>query len=174
MWRYNALAELIRAHSDVRIIYIILFENIEIATAARQRSNKEVCFVFLTSDRIKVRNRAACPINLHGFAWLVCRAHRSLRNMSSAAVLVAELRTHEWLFTVCVGSFTVLLPEQRERDTLLGQFAVDVLVVDDCIGNSAPALFAVEQLIQHLVRHIIIERPCDVQFSCAIKCRFTV
>ena len=26
MWRYNALAELIRDHSDVRIIYIILFE----------------------------------------------------------------------------------------------------------------------------------------------------
>ena len=53
-----------------------------------------------------------------------------------------------------------LLPEQRERDTLLGQFTVDVLVVDDCVRNSAAALFAVEQLIQHLVRHIIIERPC--------------
>lgn len=65
-----------------------------------------------------------------------------------------------------------LLPEQRERDTLLGQFTVDVLVVDDCVRNSAAALFAVEQLIQHLVRHIIIERPCDVQFLSPIECCF--
>lgn len=132
MWRYNALAELIQV------------------AAARQRSNKEVCFVLLASDRIKVRDRAACPIDLHGLARFVRHAHRSLRNTSPAAVLVAELRTHVWLFTVCVGSFTVLLPEQRERDTLLGQFAVDVLVVDDCERNSTPALFAVEQLIQHM------------------------
>ena len=114
------------------------------------------CFVLLTSDRIKVRDCAACPIDLHGLARFVRHAHRSLRNTSPAAVLIAELRTHVWLFTVCVGGFTVLLPEQRERDTLLGQFAVDVLVVDDCIGYPCTFFVGMEELFKLGICDVII------------------
>ena len=93
---------------------------------------------------------------MHGFAQLVCHAHRSLRNTSPAAVLVPELRAHVRLFTVCVGSFAVLLPEQRKRDTLLGLFAVDVLVVDDCEGYPCILFVGMEELFKLSVCDVII------------------
>ena len=142
-------------HQPVLNLHVGAGFHIEIA-AARQGSDKQVCFVFLTSNGIEIRDRAACPIDLHGLARFVRHAHRSLRNTSPAAVLVAELRTHVWLFTVCVGGFTVLLPEQRERDTLLGQFAVDVLVVDDCIGYPCTFFVGMEELFKLGVCDVII------------------
>ena len=52
--------------------------------------------------------------------------------------------------------FAVLLPEQRECDTLFGQFTVNVLVVDDCVGYPCILFVGMEELFKLGVCDVVI------------------
>ena len=106
------------AQQPVFLLHIAAGFHIDV-TAAGKRSNKQICFVFIACSSIVIRNRFACPVYLHCVARLVRDAHGRFRYTSPTAVLVAELRAHVRLLTVCTAIIAVFLPQQRERYTFL-------------------------------------------------------
>ena len=106
------------AHKPVFLLHVCAGFNIKIA-AARQCSYKQIRLVLLASNAVKVRYRAARPIDLHNISGLVGDTHRSFRNTSPAAVFIAELCAHVGCFAVCIGMLTVFLPEQRKCNAFL-------------------------------------------------------
>ena len=149
-------------HKPVLLLHICAGFNVQIA-AARKCRYEDVSLVLLAGNTVIIRNSLSCPINLHSVSRLMSDAHCSFRHTCPAAVFVTELRTHVGLLAVCVGTLAVFIPKKSDGHTFLGQFAVNVLVVNDGIRRRVAVTFAVKQLIKHFVGRVIIERPRDVK-----------
>ena len=158
-------------HKPVLQLHICAGFDVQIA-AARKCRYEEISLEFLAGNAVIVRNGASGPVHLHGVPGLVSYAHGCLRNTRPVTVFVTELRAHVGLLTVSIGAFAILIPKQSDGHAFLGQFAVNVLVIDDCIRSSETVTLAVKQLIKHFVGHVIIERPRYVQFLSTVKNRF--
>ena len=160
-------------HKPVLLLHICAGFDVEIA-AARQRCNEQIRLEFFTGDRIKILNSFPGPIDLHGVSGLVCNTHGRFRYTSPAAVFVTKLRTHVGLLAVCVGTLAVFIPKKSDGHAFLGQFAVNVLVVDDGVRRRGTFTFAIEQLIKHLVGYVVIKRPRDVSSLARSRTALTV
>ena len=106
------------AHQPVLLLHISAGFDIKIA-AARQCSYKQIRLVLLACNAVKVRYRAARPIDLHGISGFMCNTHSSLSYTSPATIFVTELRAHVGYFSISVGTLAVFLPEQRKCNAFL-------------------------------------------------------
>ena len=106
------------AQQPILLLHISASFRVDV-TAARERGNKQICLVFFTGNGVKIRNRFACPIDLHSVAGLVSNAHGCFCHASPTTVFVTELRAHIRLLTVCAAFLTIFLPQQRKRYAFL-------------------------------------------------------
>ena len=105
-------------------------ECFHIAVAAVwQCGNENICRDNLACVRIDDGSCIACPVDLHDFTGLVMQVHGGVGFGNVIAVILVELCGLIRKLAGIAAGFTVFQPQQVQRNTVLLQFSVDVIVV---------------------------------------------
>ena len=102
---------------------------------------------------------------------VICAAHSLRRRTCFTDVIAVDvsINTAKVLIGVNVAHQPVFLPKQSDGYSFLGQHTMNLLVIDDGVRRRMVVMFAIKQLIKHLVGYIIDERPINVKLLSLFK-----
>ena len=118
------------------------------------------------SHRVVDFHRVPSSVRLHSMSRLVLDAHGRLDRSRPLVVLLAKLGVLIWLLALNFSPGAVFRPEPCQIDTGTGQFAVNVCDIWHHIQRYRITGIWKFDLLQHFVRHGLIQRPARTSLLC--------
>ena len=137
--------------------------------AAGQNGHKQICFGYLTGNRIMDVQGCTSPVHLHDISGFVLNAHGGFCRSGPLTVLLTILGVHVGHSTLRLAFGAVLLPEYRQIHPLPGQLCMDVGIVRQNIQGRFLTLLRKQQLHKHLVGAVLRYWPADSGLSCCVQ-----
>ena len=138
--------------------------------AVRKHCYKEIGGQALAGVRVRNPSGLTGPVHLEVLTGLVLQVHGRFRFVNIVGVVLVELRGLVGELTVLAAPFTILHPQQAERDAALLHFLVDPLVVRHTVP--LPHRCGRVQLTGHFLRAKVLHRiPREAVFFSLVQCR---